>query len=544
MRLWFPAGLVTVTLLLGCNSQRLEGEARLPEVTGQAVTGLPSEIGQWSPVMNWPLIPINTAVLPDGNVITWGGNEESAYYTSRKGKYQPVDVWNPASNTHASSPILNYFVFCSGMTLDANGRLMVVGGDLPPDGGVTMGMGSNALNIFDYKSRQWRTGAPMAHGRWYPTATTLAGGETLAIAGETEAGFGNANRVPEVYQASGTWRQLPGAERATAWYPWMFVVPDPAGRDANGRVFYAGPEPMMSYLDTGGAGGWDDVGERQDDNDPNTPNLFRQYGTAVMYDRGKILVVGGSGDTTPKTLPTNTAVTIDLSSRIPQVKSTYPMRYPRRQLNATLLPDGQVLVTGGTRAPGASEATMFVDAQGQACLGDTTGCTQVDAQVYAAELWNPGTGQWTELASMTKPRLYHSTAVLLPDGRVLSAGGGAGANTADQPNAEIFSPPYLFRRDVTRPVITKAPGQVGYGQSFAVSTPNAADIDRVTWIRLPSTTHAFNMSQRINFLPFTRTPGGLSITAPARGVDAPPGHYMLFLLNKGVPSVAKIVQIK
>ncbi|WP_211211917.1 galactose oxidase-like domain-containing protein [Deinococcus apachensis] len=487
---------------------------------------------------NWPLIAINTAVMPDGNVITWGGNEQTAYYSTRKGKYQPVDVWDPVANTHKSYPFpmlttgSAISIFCSGMTFDADGRLMVVGGDRPPDGGVTMGMGSNTLNIFDAKSRQWRSGAPMANGRWYPSATTLATGEILAVAGENDMGFGNPNRIPEVYRADGTWHQLTGINRETPGYPWLFVVPDPEGKDPNGRVFFAGPTTTLGYIDTSGAtgGSWQDLRERDE--------ILRQYGTAVMYNQGKILVMGGGGvDIGSPEYPTNTAVVIDLAklnAGAPDaVRATEPMHYARRQLNATLLPDGKVLVTGGTQAQGASEAN--------GCLSNGV-CG--DLQVYAAEVWDPSTEHWTELASMTKPRLYHSTAVLLPDGRVLSAGGGAGANTADQQNAEIFSPPYLFQTTVKRPVIAKVPAQVRYGQRFTLNTSDAASIDQVTWIRLSSTTHAFNMNQRINFLPFTRGSGSLSITAPARAVDAPPGHYMLFILSRGVPSVARIVQVK
>ena len=191
------------------------------------------------------------------------------------------------------------------------------------------------------------------------------------------------------------------------------------------------------------------------------------------------------------------------------------MNNARRQLNATLLPDGKVLATGGSSGAGFDNSS---------------------APVYAAEMWDPATEQWIAMASNTKYHGYHSNALLLPDGRILTTGGD------DQPNAEIYSPPYLFKG--ARPAITSAPASVTYGQTFFVQTANAASIAKVTWIRLPSVTHAFDMNQRINRLSFSQAAGGLNVTAPSNANLCPPGHYMLFILDgNGVPSIAKIIQI-
>ena len=242
----------------------------------------------------------------------------------------------------------------------------------------------------------------------------------------------------------------------------------------------------------------------------------RDYGAAVMYDVGKILYVGG-GRTT------NTAETIDLSSASPTWQWAASMANPRRHLNATVLPTGEVLVTGGSSG---------------------TGFNDVSLGVHAAELWNPHPtplGTWAVLASNAINRTYHATSILLPDGRVLHSGSGD-AEAPDEKSAEIFSPPYLFRGP--RPSITAAPSTVSYGTTFTVTTMDAADIATVSLIHLGSTTHAFDMGQRFQRLSFQSGSGSLTITGPTNPNVTPPGHYMLFLLSgNGVPSVAKIIGV-
>src|SRR5205814_1199136 len=202
----------------------------------------------------------------------------------------------------------------------------------------------------------------------------------------------------------------------------------------------------------------------------------------------------------------------------PSWRYTGSLGGPRKLHNATLLPDGKVLVTGGVRSTEDPN-------------------TQPAHPAYTSEMWDPATGTWTTMASITICRAYHSIALLLPDGRVLSAGGDFGGASA-----EIYSPPYLFQG--TRPTITSAPTSISYGQSFSVGTPDDASIAKVTMIALPAVTHGFNMNQRLCRPSFSVATGGLNVTAPSNHNVAPPGYYMLFILNSnGVPSVAKIVQL-
>ena len=228
-----------------------------------------------------------------------------------------------------------------------------------------------------------------------------------------------------------------------------------------------------------------------------------------MYEPGKVLLVGGNDP------PIASAQVIDLNAPTPAWQPGGSMGSARRQHNATVLPDGSVLITGGSSGAGFNNA---------------------NAPVFTAERWNPVSKTFTTLASATRYRGYHSIALLLPDGRVLSSGGD------NEANAEVFSPPDLFQG--ARPAVSSSPSTIAYGQSFFVGTPNATSIAAVTLVRLSSVTHAFNMNQRFLPLTFSQAAGGLTVTGPTAAEIAPPGDYMLFLLNgSGVPSVAPIVRL-
>ncbi len=467
---------------LRLRSQSNEGRpcALGPAASYSVAASSPSESGEWAAPVTLPIVAVHLHLLPSGKVLFWGRN--------------PPQLWDLPSNTFTSLT-QPHWLFCAGHAFLPDGRLLVAGGHIQNN----VGLADAAL--FSHTTAAWTVALPMARGRWYPTLTTLASGQVVAIAGPDQTG----TRVltPEVWTASG-WRTLSGASLSLPNYPRTFVAP-------NGRVFYAGELQRTYYLNTSGAGSWTFVGNR----------LYggRDHGSAVMYQPGKILYAGGARTT-------NTAEVIDLNQAAPQWQWTGSMAYARRNLNATVLPDGTVLVTGGT--------------------GGTTANDESQA-VHAAELWDPGTGAWTVLASNTVVRAYHSTALLLPDGRVLVAGGGeAGAETGnpavDHNDAEFFSPPYLFKG--ARPLITNAPTTTFYGQSFTVKTPDAASIAKVAWVRLGSVTHAFDQNQRYVPLGFTRTGTGVTVTPPVSRNLAPRGHYMLFLLNaNGVPSVARIQRV-
>jgi len=434
-----------------------------------------SVVGQWSSPQAWPVTAVHSHMLPTGKVLFWGYSDEAW-------------LWDPATADLTPAARAGYNTFCAGHSFLPDGRLLVTGGHISNSVGL-----SNAAT-YDPASNSWVRLPNMNAGRWYPTNTTLANGDVLVVSGDVDTIQG-VNRLPQIWEAAtGAWRDLTSAQLALPLYPFMHLTP-------NGQVFASGPSQVTRYLDTTGSGSWSVVA--------NSVYGVRDYGSSVLYDDGKVLIIGG-GDP-----PTNTAEVIDLNAGTPAWRAVAPMTYKRRQINATLLPDGTVLVTGGSSSPGFNEPA---------------------GAVYAGELWNPVTETWTTVASFTQYRGYHSFTLLLPDGRVLSGGGDASMS------AEVYSPRYLFKG--ARPVIMSAPGSVSYGQRFFVRTADAAQISGVSLLRLSSVTHAFNMEQRINRLAFSVATDGLDVAGPMNSNLSPPGYYMLFILNSsGVPSVAKIVRV-
>jgi galactose oxidase len=437
--------------------------------------------GAWSDPFDWPAVAVHLHQLPNGQVLSWG-------------RMGAPTLWDPSSGgfvTVASSTLL----FCSGHSFLADGRLLVAGGHLDDERGLP------DANIFDPVSNTWSSVQPMHWGRWYPTNTTLPSGDIVTLAGKDQDGQQVA--TPEVWH-DGSWNSLTGAARILPFYPRTFVAP-------NGLIFYAGELPQTAYLDVEGSGKWIPVATSRYGR--------RDYGTAVMYRPGKVMIVGGSDP--PDGAPTNTAELIDLNQASPAWQYTGPMNFARRQLNATLLPDGTVLVTGGTSAAGFSNPA---------------------GAVHAAELWDPSSSSWKLMASNQVNRVYHSTTILLPDGRLLHAGSGDGKGLPRELNAELYSPPYLFRGP--RPVLLSGPDLVGYGQEFPLASDDAAQVVRVTLVRLSSVTHAFDQSQRFIELGIRRVAGGLMVSGPSSGAVAPPGPYLIFLLNRlGVPSVGRAVRV-
>jgi hypothetical protein len=449
-----------------------------------------STLGVWSGPYDWsPLVAVHMAMTPTGEVLVWDG-QDLAPFSAR--------LWDPVTGQFFSVPNTPN-LFCAGHSVLPDGRVLVAGGHAAGYVGI------RDLNFFDPTTGAWSSGAPMAFPRWYPTTTVLPDGRILVVSGTRDCMTCIVD-VPEIYDpTTNTWQQLSNARLALDLYPHMFVLPD-------GRVLAAANQeaPMISRVLDIDARTWTPIG--------STP---LHGGSSVMYRPGVVMKSGLSRNPDFSSAPSvKTTYVLDMNQPSPAWRQTTSMAFARTQHNLTILPDGTVLAIGG---------------------GTVSDVFNVDAAVFEAELWSPTTETWTTMAAMQVPRLYHSTALLLPDGRVLAAGGGRFG--VDQPSAEIYSPPYLFKGP--RPTITSAPGHIAYGESFTIQTPNAATIASVSLIRIGSVTHAIDMDQRFMSLSFQAGVGTLTIQAPANANLAPPGHYMLFVLDgNGVPSMAPIIRVQ
>jgi len=449
-----------------------------------------ADIGQWLAPADWPLVAIHATLLPTGDVLTWDGPQQNA----------AAFVWRPSTNTFTSrNPPDN--IFCAGHTLLSDGRLLVMGGHIQNFVGIP------DANIFDPTTSTWTQVMSMVFGRWYPTAIALPDRRVLVVAGDNGCSTCVAD-IPEIYDpALNTWSQLSGAANALPEYPHLFVLPD--GRVLETGSFEAAIPTQVLDIN---AQTWTVV-------DP----VVVDGHSSAMYSLSKFMKSGTAAESEPPFVPSAaTTYVLDMNLPQPAWRATAPMAFARAYHNLTVLPDGSVLATGGSR---------------------TTDPFDQSQAVFPAELWSPSTETWATLAPLNIPRLYHSIALLLPDGRVLIAGGGrfGGGAADDMLSAEIFSPPYLFKG--TRPVITSAPNSVAYNSAFSVATPDTAGIASVSLLPLGSVTHHFNANQRYLSLPFQVVAGGLSVQAPANANIAPPGYYMLFLVDtNGVPSIATILK--
>lgn len=487
--------------------------------TVEAVGTNPALHGQWSDVIDWPLIGIHAALTADGKVLTYGTDGQGI-----QGGQFIYDVWNPnlgtGADSHATLPnTTGTDIFCSAqMLLPGSDNMLLSGGDIRGlNTGVTT-RGVSDVNIFNSTSNSLSRAGAMNYARWYPTLTALPNEEILVQGGIDMDGA--AVTTPEIYNPqSGTWRLLPGAVNYVDWwYPRNWVAP-------NGTIFGLSGDQIYQ-IDTNGTGSYEELGVVTGNNKSITS-------TAVMFRPGRILQIGGGVRAAESAnADASTQVTeYNINAPTPMVIERSDMAFPRHWANATVLPDGKVLVTGGSAA-----------------------ANYLNGVARAAEIYDPATRQWLTGASAVEDRLYHSTALLLPDASVLVAGGGApaardigGNPTEGNLNAEIFYPPYFFDQNNNRRTltpITSAPDQIQLGSTFMISPANAGTINEVNLVRVGSVTHSFNMDQRFIPLRFTRTGNQLEVAAPSISSVAPPGTYMLFVVDQsGVPSTASFVSV-
>lgn len=500
----------TIEKQTAANAARVQRRTGLRPGTAMTSKGAlaaadPAQTGEWSPVADTPVVPVFQAVLPNGKVLIWDSVGDNSADTYPDHTFTRAMVWNPADNTYKRVDVQGSNIFCAGFAHLSNGNILVAGGnaDQQMDGTVL-------THIFDWQTETWTRGADMAGARWYPAVAETANGEEVII--------GGGPSISEVYQNDGTIRELTGFTKyPNRLYPSMGSRPDT-------QLAFFGPYATGYTITTSGTGVITATSTRD--------TMLRDYGSFSTYDIGKTIVVGGGNMTENGVahVPTRTAVVMNsTAATVPTFSATGSMSIGRRQFNSTLLADGSVLATGGLTS---AATNTLVD---------------LDHAATTAERWDPATGQWTVLASASRIRQYHSAAVLLPDGRVMTGGGGVCGVCMTvgymEKNVEYFTPPYLLKK-ADRPVISAAPATVGIDSPFKVSSSRASTIAKVALVGLGDATHGIDQGQRYVPLKFSASGNDLTVTGPPTGGVAPPGYYMLFLVDKdGVPSVAKMVQV-
>lgn len=460
----------------------------------------PGVQGQWQTLPNlMPINPVHAALLHNGQVLIVSGSGNLPTNTNLQ-----AAIFDPSSGNITTQQV-NWDMFCNGMVVLSDGRAFVDGGTLQYD----PFHGELRSAVYDLSTGQFTDVQTMAHGRWYPTATTLSDGSLMTFSGLDERG--STNSTVEIFNTSTGWSTPFSSPWTPPLYPRMHLLP-------NGKVFYSGSTTSSRYFDPS-AHTWSSV--------VATTNYSgtRTYGSSVLLPltpannyKPVVFIMGGGSPAT------NTTEFIDLSAGSPRWVYGPNMSQARIEMNATILPNGKVIVLGGS-------------------LNDEDTATAS----LNADLYDPISNTFSSAGQNAYARLYHSNSLLLPDATVMFFGGNPARGTYEQ-HIEIYTPAYLFNADgsaATRPTITGVPSAaIGYGAGFQVQTPDAANISSVVLMRAGAPTHAFDMEQRLVALTFTAGSGLLNVTAPPNGNIAPPGYYLLFILNSaGVPSVAQFIQM-
>jgi len=462
--------------------------------------------GRWEELPGLPEITFMHAVLlPNSNrILYWGygqRTDQSRLWDQGTGLYtqpsnQPIAI-------HADE---NIWSGAHAHLADAVGTILVHSGFMT-GGGVTADTERRAF-LFNPTTNAFTTASDLHTGRFYPTTVTLRDGTALTLFGEDHAhAAGTGVQSLEIFtpNGAGTWSAPKAVPFNYFYYPWTFLLP-------GGDLFIAGPQKPARRFDPSAAVITDDPARRY--NQISSQRGVNMDGTAVLlplkppHYEPRVLILGGSAADAQQT-----AEWIDLSVAAPVWQALPNMNVPRDKVNSVLLPDGRVLVAGGIETlPDGGPAEIF------------------DPQ-------DPTTG-FQLGPNMKHVRGYHSAAILLADGSVIMGGDPNGGST---PN-EQYLPSYFFK---ARPTITGSPAAVAHGAAFSVNTPTPGAIAEVVLMSPGAVTHGFNQNQRYVGCVITGTTATtVDATAPPDGNIAPPGYYLLFLVDHDrVPSIAKWIRL-
>ncbi|OQE14690.1 hypothetical protein PENFLA_c036G07699 [Penicillium flavigenum] len=479
-------------------------------------------LGVWGPTLDFPIVPVSAAQEGSGTLALWSSWADDQFHSTPGGK-TVMTRWDPLAEkvTNRTVSETHHDMFCPGISYDGTGMMVVTGGN-----------DASETSLFDSVSDKWTRASEMKLRRGYQASTTLSDGRVFVIGGSW-AGGSNYDKDGEVYDpATKSWTMLPGAkvqpmvtrDREGAWradnHGWLFGW-------KNQSIFQAGPSKNMNWYSAHVDGSVKPAGRRLEDQDSMS-------GNAIMFDavKGKILTLGGSPNY-DKSWATNAAhiITIGEPGEEPKVEPAGGGTMHRERVFHTtvVLPDGKVAIFGGQQYGVAfnEETVQFVP-----------------------EIYDPVSNTFTELQQNNVVRVYHTVSILLPDGRVLNAGGGLCGNcTANHYDGQIFTPPYLLTESgEPRPRPEILSGLEDYamvGSTLRFQTSD--EVESASLIRLGTNTHTVNTDQR-------RIPLDLRVVSFAKNIYKTtlpkdsgiliPGYWMLFVMDEaGVPSIAKIMMI-
>jgi hypothetical protein len=528
-----------------------------------------SSKGMWQPIKyRFKHLPVHIALLRTGKVLAFGGSGNDDTFLTNP---HPAEIFEPDiddEDDHTDGHVyeisntnIDADVFCAGHVFLPDGRLLVTGGTYKYDGsifGVPFPPFSGLKNsyIFDPIELRWSRTNDMSYGRWYPTCVLLPDGHVLTMAGLTKRfPWAFLNKL-EIYSKDNGWQILRGANRWIPMYPRLHLLP-------SGEVFYAGsynthytfPFSLRAFPSATfniKSNRWTTIGLPS--------NIKREEGTSVLlpllppdYTARVLLIAGGLQ---PGTEAINHVEMIDFSDRHPCYKPRASLSHARYYCYAVLLPDQQVLVLGGKRGTKSHHMSHDKSVKKKMRLENTPehinhnddhthephdhGVPQDPLAVREPELYNLKEDIWHPMAHMGLDRLYHANAILLPDGRVMTAGSNP-KRGVNELQIELFCPPYLFRGN--RPEILNHPHHITYGKEFEIETDIPNEIQAVALMRPSVTTHCVDTEQRYVGLNFSHNNhDSLIAKVPSNRNIAPPGYYMLFVIKENnIPSIARFV---
>lgn len=520
----------------------------------------PSLYGAWEPIKHrFHHLPVHMALLHTGKVLAIGGSGNDPkhlrnIYQAELFEPDPLEHDMSHDNDHSrvqllSNEGLDGDIFCAGHAYLPDGRILIAGGTHKYDNSF-LGIpfppfrGLEHTYIFDPITLKWNRKENMKHGRWYPTCIMLSDGRILVMAGlQKQFPWVFLNKL-EIYSEDVGWQRLKGADHWLPLYPRLHLLP-------NGDIFYAGSYnthytfpfvvkafPSASLNVT--TQKWTVFG--------NPNNVNREEGTTVMLPlhppeyTARIMLIAG-GTPTGKDAISDVEM-IDFSESQPRYRPIQSLKHPRYYAYAVLLPDQSILVIGGkTGKKGHLHDSQFKpDNMHDNHHDHDKDISHHPDAILEPELYSPKDRKWHPMADMIVDRLYHSNALLLPDGRVVTAGSNP-HRTVNELRIEIFRPRYLYSNH--RPRITGFKEKIKYGEAFEIESPDTGNIGAVALIRPSVTTHCVNSEQRYVGLEFSQKSSSvLSAKMPSNKNIVPLGYYMLFIINEdNIPSVASFVSV-